>query len=334
MNVRLTYTLIAFLALSLLASCSAEKSDEPTAGVALEFTVGADSRASRSDNPVISEFAVFGDMKGIGSSDPAIKVFENVPVTYNTTESRWEYSGTQFWFTFHEYSFAAVSPRNAISDVDYSGSQLSFTYTLPSDHSRIVDLLAATHRRKYFDGPADVVRLQFSHIMAQLNLAAAFNDNGMTENDYISFHKLELTGFKPKASFKLRPSALQSNNQTNDAEIEVNGIDGEGKLTVEMESPVKVRNNGQHVKLFTENESIIMLPQTFAADSDAEFILTYTIGDDTSQMKQVALPLKNLVWATGKSYTYRFTINRTSVVIDNTIISEWETVNGGNFDIK
>lgn len=331
---RLRHHLLTYVALCLLASCAAEESDGPSTGEAMEFSVRTDARSSRADAPAIREFAVFADMKFTQGETPVI-IMDNVPVRYNQSTDHWEYTGTQYWFPQHEHSFVAVHPTSVAAQdgTQYTNSNLSLTYTLPSDHKATLDLIAATHRRQYELGaPATPVMLRFGHLMSQINIAAALDDNIMAPDAYLEFHKLEMSGFRTKATFNISPASLLTSTQTDDSRIEVNGHQGDGSLTIDFTTPVRIINDHKSVNILSPNEAIIMLPCAFAADSRAKIVLTYTISEDAATPRQLTLPLMNQSWDTGKSYTYRFTVDRKGSQFQETSIADWKVLDAGNIN--
>lgn len=356
MRVKLTYIYMLALVASVAYSCSSDVSRELGLGRKAEvvFDVSGASRASRASvttssdiNTLGSKFMVFGDLlvpeKENGEPDnrEPIVVLEKTVVEYKT--DGWSYDEARYWFPNCEHSFVAVHPSSIFESIEpaYSGSGVSFTYELPLGEGNtvnkedITDVISATHRRLYLeDDVENTVSFAFGHLLSLVNLSAAFDDNIMATTDYIEFHKLELSGFITQATFSIHPSSLQVNNQTDDREIDVTGHAGNGNLTFEFSEPVKVENNRAYVKLFADNDAILMLPQTFAADSDAKFILSYTVSNKPSEMKQVTLSLKDVAWTTGNAYSYKFTINRTGILMNNTEITNWDTLDIVNFDAR
>lgn len=333
--------------LSILIACLASScvpdtpgSEDADRGAELSFAASDLTRASVTTS--LDQFAVYGDMKLPGSNNATpFVMFNKTKVEYKN--DNWFYDGTQYWFPKHEHSFVAVSPLSVLdtdNNPQYSNSRLSFTYTIPttdgnlSDKNAVPDILAATHRRLYIpedDIVNNTVAFRFGHMMSLINIAPALNDNIMDKEEYIEFRKLELTGFKTKATFKILPASRLSYNQTDDWDMAVTDQEGEANLTIEFAEPKKVINNGENVKLFDENDAIIMLPQVFSSDSQAKIILTYTINNET-ETRQISSPLKLLEWEPGKGYTYRFTLDRTGLLFGTTTITDWEVMNAANID--
>lgn len=339
MDAKLTYLyIISFFAFMVSSCASDEPADTRGKGSEMKFEVSGDTRASvTSDiNTLGSKFLVFGDRKPAEGNSGPVSVFHKTEVEY--TGEGWSYQDVQYWFPNHEHSFVAIHPLK-VAETDYlrySDSRLSFAYEIPADQNKninktdVTDIITATHRRLFrTEDAANTISFRFSHLLSLINFAPALDDNYMEDNAFFLFHKLEITGFKTKGTFHILPAPRQTNIQTSDYVIEVTGIEGEGKMTVNFTQPVKVENNRENVKLFDENDAIIMLPQDFTADSNAKIVLTYSVNNDAT-MKQVTIPFKDKKWDTGKSYTYKFTINRTGLLFESTSITNWDVVSVGN----
>lgn len=340
---KLTNLLLLIFIACLASSCNSDTPDnqEVSKGTEVTFAVSGQTRASGTVS--FNKFAVYGDIKHPDDdiTNPVI-LFNKTVVEY--INDSWSYEGTQYWLPKYEHSFVAITPLSVLeadNNPQYLNSKLSFIYTIPttdnnksSDPRNITDILAATHRRLYNDN--DIVTtttFQFGHIMSRINLAPALDDNVMNNDEFIAIHKIELSGLKTKAKFNIIPASRQSNSQTDDRVINVTDQELSGNFTIELPKPVKVANNRENISLFGDNDAIIMIPQTFAADSDAQFILSYTINNE-SAVHQIVLPLAGKQWETGKSYTYKFTFSRKGLHSESTTIADWEVLNVGNFNAK
>lgn len=326
----------------LVASCNSDTADDMllSKGAEMSFNVLDLTRASVASG--IEKFAVYGDMKVVADNKTITPVvlFNNTEVVYS--DGKWSYDGIQYWFPKHEHSFVAISPVSVLGTdavPTYSDSKLSFTYTIPasdgnlSSNGDVADILISTHRRYYeSDKTLDSkVSLTFDHILSLINISPAFYDNSQSSDTYILVHKLEFSGVNTKARFDIQPAARLSNSQTDDRIVDVNGQEG-GNITIRLTAPVKVENNAKNVSLFADNDAIIMLPQAFAAETEANIILFYTINGDES-MKQVTIPLNNLKWESGSSYTYKFTIERTGVKFCDCEINPWNVIRGEDITV-
>lgn len=324
-----------------VTACSSDTPDNEGVGSGSEmsFAVAELSRASVTSS--FNKFALYGDKKfPVDNNTVSTGIFNKTEVEYK--DGTWGYEGTQYWFPGHEHSFVAISPVSALETSgapQYSNSRLSFTYIIPTTsdnvvtkHSDVADIVASTHRRLHKQNDSNTtVTFRFGHIMSLINLSPALDDNIMAKEEYIEIIRLELLGFKTKAIFDILPAPRQTNSQTDDRVIDVYGQEKEGSMSIVFSEPVKIANDCKNVNLFESNDAIIMLPQSFSAGSDARITLYYTINGDSS-VKQILLSLTGKAWESGKSYIYRFTLNRTGLISETTTISDWDEMNVGNID--
>lgn len=330
---KLTYLLIiiSFIA----SSCNSDPNDDiiKSKGTELSFIVSNVSDGSRASvTTSIDEFVVYGDVKtqSSGTSAPVV-MFNKTKVKY--VNNIWSYDDIQYWIPNCEHSFVAISP-GAILDTDnapsYLNSKLSFEYSIPAS-GNVADILTATHRRLYVNNGSAAtsdnrIIFTFNHLLSLINIAPAFDDSNMKSDEYILFHKLDISGISTKCQVDILPASILSASSTYDMEVDITA-QGVGDYSLSFPMPVKVENNAKNVNLFADDDAIIMLPQVFAADSEAEITLYYTINDDTS-INEVSLPLKNLKWESGKSYIYRFTIERSGISFDSCEINPWNIIQG------
>lgn len=333
MNPKLTYLIIsiAFIA----SSCNSDIIDDisSTKGTELSFNVSNVSDISRgSVTTSINKFVVYGDVKSLDSetSTPDI-LFNKTIVEYK--DNSWCYDGIQYWVRDYEHSFVAVAPESILEAGNsplYLDSQLSFEYSIPAS-GNVDDILIATHRRLYVNDGSDPtsynrITFTFSHLLSLINIAPAFNDNNLSSDAYIEFHKLEFSGISRKAKVEILPASRLSAGSTYDMEVDITGQE-DGNYSIDFPQPVKIENNAENVRLFADDDAIIMLPQLFEADSEAKITLSYTINGDDS-MNQADLPLNNLKWESGKSHIYRCTIERSGLKLDSCEINPWNVIQG------
>lgn len=339
---KLTYFLIIIAIL--VTSCSQDAADDTVLPPQAELLFDVSGLSRGSVTTSIDKFVVYGDLKSMnGESSKTIVMFNKKKVEY--INGNWCYEGTQYWMPQYEHSFIAVYPESILdsgSGQQYLDSHLSFEYSVPSSGGHlsstgdVKDILIATHRRYYDHGGADSqvadrITFTFTHILSLINLKPAFYDNKLSSDSYILFHGMDISGVSTKALFDIQPASRQTASQTDDMSIEVTGKDT-GDLKLVFNTPVRVENDARNVSLFADDDALIMLPQDFAADLGAEITLSYTINDDPT-MNYVSIPLKNLKWDSGRSYTYKFTIEKTGVVFDPQEITPWEIIQGDDISV-
>lgn len=325
---------LVFIAAWLPVSCTSKADDDVNPGNGTEMVFDATCGTRSSITTDIDKFAVYGDMIPLNENIVSYSIiFNKTLVSY--ISGSWRYEGIQYWYPGHEYSFVALNPVHAL-DLDenraYTGSGLSFSYRIPTSVSNKslannngADILVATHRRSYgLNDTPTAVSLKFKHVMSLINLAPAYYDNTKEDDDYIKIHKVELSGIKGKSLFEIMPAARGSNRQTDEMIISVTGQE-DANISIELDIPLMLKNKSENISLFGNNDALIMLPQVFSANSEAQITLTYTINDDTSE-KQVNIALNDLKWESGKSYFYKFTIERTGVELNTCEIKPWNDI--------
>lgn len=323
------------LAITCATSCMSESEPVLESEEQLRFEVAeVTSRTSISTNSNLNtkSFSLFGDMNRKGEYFPGLKlIFNGDKVTFQN--NKWEYGPPMYWLMGQEHSFVAIYPSfdsfSGLTDLDYTNSKVSFTYTVPVadgliDYKDVPDLLVATHRRKYNFDTAGAVKLRFSHLLSRINIAPALDEVLMYEDqnetdklnhpdnkdEYISFHKIEIYSLKTKASFSFTPASIQT-GQT-DERIETYELDDNSvaDAVLTFSKPKKVTNNKTNVNICDDNDAFLVLPQQI--DKDAKVILYYTVNDDTP-MRKITFSFSDLPidkWEVGKSYTYMFTISK------------------------
>ena len=321
-------------------SCSSDSVYEPEDGrsVEMSFDVASESRATTS---VIDEFSVYGDMKfQTGDADPIVTFNKTSVVNSN---GAWRYEGAQYWFPKHEHSFVAVSPSSVLEPGNspiYSGSKLTFNYTMPTysgrelqetqDKSEVADIVAATHRRLYKGSDdVNVITLSFGHLLSKINFVPKLDDKTIKADDYIRIHKFEISGLKKKAKIAITPAQLLENHQTDDRLIEITGQEGNDNLTITFNG-TKTVYNGRQISLFADGDAIIMLPQLFEASSEASVRITYSFKDDSENLRVGVISLSGQEWKSGNAYTYNFTVDKTGLNLGKPTIEEWNEYNFGS----
>ena len=308
----------------------------------MSFDVAPETRAMTT---VINEFSVYGDKKFPTDNIDPVVIFNKTSVF--KLDGDWYYNDTQYWFPKHEHSFVAVSPSSALeseSTPQYYGSGLSFVYTMPTYSGRemqdaqiksdLKDIVAATHRRLYNeDDKVGAISLRFGHLLSMVNFAPKFDDKTLNPDDYIQFHKLEISGLKKKANIAITPAPLLENPQTDDRIIEFSGHDGNDKLTITFVKD-KIVENGKQIDMFADTDALIMLPQLFEASSEATVRFTYSFKDESENLRQGTISLIGQEWKPGSSYTYHFTVDKIGLNLGTAAIQEWNLLNIPDIDWK
>ena len=319
----------AILTLTCVVSCTSDP-DVLETGTEMEFdaTEVAGSRASITTTETLKNqpFMLFGDMYRGGEFYAGRKeLFFKQMVTFKN--NKWDYGTPLYWLMGQEHTFVAIHPyldsTPEISDLDYSDSKVSFIYTLPESLDNVTDILVAAHRRKYNLNSEAAVRFKFNHLLSCINIMPALDEFLMYEDEtekdeypynkdeYILFQKIELIGIKTKAAFSFTPELLSGNaTSTDECKVTCEIKDGLYNYTFDYsKKPVAVTNNKENVSVFDNDKAVLIMPQSFADDSDSEIRLYYSVNDD-NVLRKITIPLKGVTWNMGTNYTYKFTIEK------------------------
>lgn len=322
------------------ASCTSDPEPEVVEyGEEMVFEVQeAASRSSVTTNSNIKEkpFVLYGDVKRTGEHNPGLNViFNEEKVSFS--DGIWSYKTPLYWLMSQEHSFVAVHPFLngvlGISALKYENSELSFKFTVPTkngitDYDLMEDILFATHRRIYNLDNSENVKLNFMHMLSQINIAPALKEKLMypdeqdknkypdNKDEYIQIKKIELHNLKTSASFSFKPAALgDRENHTNDNSFYYKVDDTLTPVAImSFEGVKQVTNDSTNVNICKDDDTLLVLQQDI--DEDAEVVLYYTVNSDHTEydlIRKITLPLKVggiNEWERGKVYTYEFTIEK------------------------
>lgn len=290
---------------------------------------------SNTDNLKNRSFMVFGEVNRTGVFYQGLqRIFTGDRVTYNNETKKWTYDTPIYWLMGQEHSFVAIHPadiQELSGEIKYENSEISFEYETPVDkYKESTDILIATHRRKYSletEETSGLVKFGFKHILTRLNIAPAIDEVLMyedetdrikhpyNEDEYIQIHGIDIYGLKTKASFSFASAPLKTGEVLTDERTETYDLDEESVKPIKLEfrdDKIKVTNNKQNVEVFDDNNALLLLPQKIGEDVYA--ILYYTVNGDHTENKlirKITLPLSGIgEWEVGKSYTYKFSIEK------------------------
>ncbi len=337
-------TLMLLATLASATSCSSDSDpDLPETATKQEilFDVNNATRATVTSSITSGSFLVFGEFNTNTSYSNGVLIngeyFKGIKTVFNgnkvtNSSSKWSCTDNkQYWLVGQEYSFVAIHPYPSTTDLKYysfseSDSKVTFNYTLPQDLSKMADILVAADRRKFLydsNGSATKVKLKFKHILSQIDIQVAIDENRMYEDEtdketypynkdeFIRFHQIDFYGIKDSATFTFAPEGSPGEAATNQCDITEAIADNVKNTTyfLELSNSSDITNNKEFKSIIPSKQALLMLPQSFAADSEAKMVLTYSINGDTERKKQINLPFHDFSWEIGKKYTYKFTVS-------------------------
>ncbi len=333
MLTELRHTVILLTISFLTAACDSNEPADTESDAAMKFEVASLSRAvlATADNFKQNPFAVYAD-KTFGTTIP---VFNGETVTFHSSLGCWTYSGTQYWFPKHEYSFIALYPAELpdISDIDYSDSKLEFTYSYPAkNYSDAKDLMISTHRRKYnSEETATPVRFTFAHILSNVNVSVAVKESA-PDAAPIQINGLTFKNIPIRATYSVTPAQLDDESLSTDGRV--NGDDTFGGWKVDEKGDVEIsfsEANGNFKEipldtkphyLFSNDDALLLLPNPYES---TELILSYTTFTESGAVSSpktatVTIPKE---WKPGTSMSLALTIINQKIQFSFSV-AEWK----------
>ncbi len=307
---KIRHTILLLTLCFLMASCNSQEPEIHTERGAMEFDIAGISRAvsTTSHNITESSFAIYGDMTFVKNQNTTV-VFDGETATFSLTDNKWHYSNTQYWFPDHEHSFVALHPAGSpcVSDIQYSDSQLQFTYTYPFDnYSDAKDVLVATHRRDYTEGNADAVRFIFSHTLSNMNVQFIYYNPNRGAVP-LRLNSITFKNIPVAATYAVAPAKLAGGSMTNDfagdmAAFEGVTVTGRGDLKIDFDGDraISIPPDGRPYNLFSDSDVLLLLPNP---DTSSEMVVSYTTCDGGVWQDNTAefdLPIS---WRPGFNYT-------------------------------
>lgn len=337
---KLIYSVLAVASIGAFSACNSTDSDVPQPTSEMKFEAAEMSRASLTTDASIknSPFAVFGDMVSSSAAAGTAKsiVFNNNAVTHNG--EKWVYDNPQYWFPGQTYSFVALHPaqpdQNIVSDLKYENSSLSFTYNYPDNYNDALDILTATHRRRYTDN-GEPIKFNFDHILSRLNFVAKVD---LVAGGEITINSIEITNVSSVASCNLTPAPLNGSTQTYDRDGNIWDVSTQTADRTDITKEFYNNNTiaaGGSLELFPVEEPLLIIPQE--VKSDIKVVLNYTRNGQVTEVTGIlrnSASSHNYRWQANQSYKYTFTLGADGYLIfSKPVINAYDEDEGGSYII-
>ncbi len=314
----------------LASACTSTSSPEDLKtkkGPSVTFDVASISRAdvTTAQSVYLAPFMVYGDM----TFGTTTVTFAGDPVTYTGKGNDWECANIQFWMPGHDHSFVAVHPYSTeiYKDVKYDHNALTFSYSLPADHTEGTDILVATHRRKLdpeeFSAQSPI-GFYFSHALSLLNFTVAFGDITSTapvvKSDYIKVKRIELANVATSGTFSIVPAQVQSTKQTNDF-VASWSQQSYGEISIPVRNTTV--NDKERVDALAISGAVFALP---SPETEVDLTITYDLySNNVYEGEQTATASFTASWRQGQSYTYGLTIpnDNSKPVLMQVTVADW-----------
>ena len=328
---------IAAMAALTLVSCSSDDlnslSDTPSKNEAISFdsylgrsAVSVNgSRGSMLDKIALQKpeegFGVFGNYNEANDVEFGSNWFDNVHVTYSSTDTKWKYSPVQYWLPQGHIDFLAYAPYDSKYDKKVTKDNQKLEFIVSSTIKDQKDLLwaNATNQTK----ANKPVTFTFKHALSKLGytvkLNNAYSDATFTltkitlagssngaENAFYTTGTIDLSKTSSEGLWKTSPS---------DAKQKFDWFSGTQTLaTTDYKNP--------------DADYLFVIPQKFSAPATDKLyvIVEYTI----EGYKGVTTPMTNTVYKQleknfeqGMAYTINLTLGLTPIEFDVTTVEGW-----------
>ena len=114
-------------------------------------------------------FGVFGNYKTADGQEFGSNWFDNVKVTYSSTDTKWKYSPVQYWLPQGHIDFLAYAPR--VEETKLKDNTSCIDFTVEKEVTKQKDLLWANATNQTKENIANTnnkVKFQFAHALSRL----------------------------------------------------------------------------------------------------------------------------------------------------------------------
>lgn len=334
------------LAAAAMTSCTQSEVLEVAENRAIGFEdvfVGKATRAVTA--PIVDEASdLHGQEKGFyvyGGYETVTNVFANTHVTYNSKDTKWEYTPTRYWVANQNYKFVAYAPAMGVTPTftygegtDSNNAQLTFENVVVTGTSQ-KDFIVAKSGVITPTGSnyTDKVQFNFFHALSMIKVTLR---NGFADGVQVAISDFKITGINTKGKFVTKSDAdfstgdcgtwseqgtVEETSTFTDAGTGVTPLSSRWTTSTDDTNTLKAYSN-----------EFIVIPQTIGT-VQVKFNVTVTdeVGTEIVDNKSfdVAIPTtSNTDWAINNRYHYTLTIDGKSVdltpiVFDNPTVDNW-----------
>ena len=276
-------------------------------------------------------FGVFGHYNEANDIEFGSNWFDNVKVTYSSTDTKWTYDPVQYWLPQGHIDFLAYAPYDSKYNSQVTKDNQKLEFTVDSDIKKQKDLLwaNATNQTK----ANKTVTFTFKHALAKIGYTVKTNVVG--SGTTITLNKITLAGSDDGTS----KAAFYTSGT-----IDLSKANGASDLWTN-------QNGKQNFPWFTESQSLIststfnnpetdylfVIPQNFSTGTDelyviVDYTITYNTGV-TKTMKNTVYQKLEQEFKQGKAYTINLTIGLTPIDFDAEV-TPWTDTDNTNTDIN
>lgn len=321
---------LAALAALTFASCSSESVEDLGGNQASQqVAIGFDgylgrsavgTRGSESTTEAIQAenkgFGVFGNYTASDETTPVYgqNLFVNQPVTYSSTEKKWEYKPVKYWPTEGHINFLAYAPYD---DKQELKNNKDLDFTVNPDVTKQIDLLWDNAAKK--TKTTEKVKFTFKHALAKIGYSV--KPKKVYDQTTITVTSIKLVGdlldentkaFYTKGTIDLSKGNNDENLWTIAGDVakqDFNWYTGSQNLT-----DAAATNND-------DNNYLFVIPQNFSAQENKLYVVVeYRVktGETAELQNKVSKPISTN-FLQGKAYKINLLIGLTPIEFEATV---------------
>lgn len=354
---------IAAVAALTLVSCSSDDlnslSDNSSKNEAISFdgylgrsAVAVNgSRASELTKDALQEsaegFGVFGNYSSTEFTEgtPAAygnSLFDNQPVTYDKTNSKWTYSPLKFWPTQGHIDFLAYAPYDAtiaLKKKDATETALTcIDFKVDKEIANQKDLLwanVAGQTKDKISTTGKKVKFHFCHALSRLGYSVKLYGNGDYSSATFTVNKITLAGSSDgkseKAFYKEGTIDLAQANEAPNLWKVSTSADNKQKFDL-ISSNQTLGNAG----IKSDKNYLFVIPQDFSQEGNTLYVyVEYTISysDGTPSVTNTVYKKLTTNFKQGKAYMLNLTLGL-PIEFDVDVVEDWKAPDDGTGDIN
>ena len=282
-------------------------------------------------------FGVFGNYKKDDGTEFGSNWFDNVKVTYSSTDTKWTYDPVMYWLPQGHIDFLAYAPYDSKYNTRVTKDNQKLEFTVDSDIKKQKDLLWANAKGQTKANIANTdnkVKFQFAHALSRLGytvkLKEAYSDATIT------LTKITLAGSSDGTGKAFYTTGTIDLSKTSSAGLWTTSA-SDAKQKFDWFSGTQTLATTDHKN--PDADYLFVIPQDFSATTASDklyVIVEYTIegynGVTTPMTNKVYKQLKQ-EFEQGKAYTINLTIGLTPIEFDADV-TPWTDANNKNTDIN
>lgn len=271
------------------------------------------------DLKAAGEYAVWGHFIPEAGGQATL-LFDKEPILYKEETDKWDYTTDErYWMPGNTYHFHALYPKDPASGTVSYSQTASGTLTInefnasqPTDGTEMTDLLYASntgiHVSTQADSPASVA-LSFRHLLARVKFLGYTSDRylGADGKPDGSVRKLKIKSFEV--------TGIAATGQWNGSKWTTGEPTAIYKAAIGTDG---ILLGNEPTNMFGDEGALLLIPQSF---TNLKVTITYEYTEGSLGTLTATSSLQG-TWESGKSYSYRFSIN-SEIFFDTPQVDDW-----------